>query len=117
MDVWLESSDGEGELGHGMKVSRAAVDQLLHELGDIGAGGPFGRQIAHLLLGRNLASQQKPEEAYPLAWTTGQLSTSAYLRAKAPCRQGLWEELLAFGNRLSTESNALLGIEDGPFPD
>jgi hypothetical protein len=40
----------------------AAVDELLNELGDIGTGSPLGGEVTDLLLGRNLASQQKPEE-------------------------------------------------------
>lgn len=58
----LKGSDGEGELSHGVEVRGAAVDELLDELGDLGAGSPFGGQVAHLLLGRNLTSQEKPEE-------------------------------------------------------
>lgn len=58
----LESSDSEGELGHGVQVRGAAVDELLDELGHIGTGSPLGRQVADLLLGGNLAGQEKPEE-------------------------------------------------------
>jgi hypothetical protein len=39
------------------------VDELLDELGDVGAGGPLGGQVADLLLGRDLAGQEQPEEA------------------------------------------------------
>lgn len=58
----LKRSDGEGELSHGVEVGGAAVDELLDELGDLGAGGPLGGQVAHLLLGRDLTRQEKPEE-------------------------------------------------------
>lgn len=58
----LEGVDGEGELGHGVQVARAVVDELLNKLGDVGAGGPLGGQVADLLLGRDLAGQEKPEE-------------------------------------------------------
>lgn len=58
----LQGSDGQGELGHGVEIRGAAVDELLDELGDLGAGRPFGGQVAHLLLGRDLTSQEKPEE-------------------------------------------------------
>jgi hypothetical protein len=58
----LESGDGKRELSHGVKVGRAAVDELLDELREVGAGGPLGREIADLLLGRDLTGQEKPEE-------------------------------------------------------
>lgn len=60
----LESGDGKGELGHGVQVGRAAVDQLLDELGDVGAGGPLGGEVADLLLGGDLTGQEKPEETW-----------------------------------------------------
>lgn len=62
----LESSDGQRELSHGVKVGRAVVDQFLDELGDVGTGSPLGREIADLLLGRDLAGKQKPEETCAL---------------------------------------------------
>lgn len=58
----LKSGDGEGELSHGVKVGGATVDEFLDKLRDLGAGGPFGGQVAHLLLGGNLTGQEKPEE-------------------------------------------------------
>jgi hypothetical protein len=45
-----------------VKVARAAVDELLNELRDIGAGSPLGGQVADLLLARDLAGKKKPEE-------------------------------------------------------
>ena len=60
----LESGDSERELSHGVEGVGAAVDQLLDELGNIGASGPVGGEVADLLLGRNLASEKKPEEAF-----------------------------------------------------
>ena len=79
----LESSDGERELSHGVEVAGAAVDELLNELGDIGAGRPFSGEVADLLLRGNLAGQQKPEETF---WE-GLLAAG-----------GLGEELLALGD-------------------
>lgn len=58
----LQSGDGERELGHGVEVAGAAVDELLNELGDVGAGSPLSGQVADLLLGGDLASQEKPEQ-------------------------------------------------------
>jgi len=40
----------------------AAVDELLDEGGNIGAGSPLGRERANLSLRRDLASQEEPEE-------------------------------------------------------
>lgn len=98
----LESSDGEGELSHGVEVVGAVVDELLDELGEVGAGSPLGGEVANLLLGRDLAGQEKPEE------TLGErlLATGS-----------LGEKLLALGNGLATEANTLLGVEDGTLPD
>lgn len=79
----LESGDGKGELSHGVEVARAAVDELFDKLGDVGAGGPFCREVADLLLGGDLASQQKPEETF------GERLLAA---------GGLGEELLALGD-------------------
>lgn len=58
----LESSDGKGELGHGVEVGRAVIDELLDELGDVGAGSPLGGEVTDLLLGRDLTGQEEPEE-------------------------------------------------------
>jgi hypothetical protein len=58
----LESGHGQRELGHGVEGVGATVDELLNELGNIGAGSPLGRQVTDLLLGGDLAGQQKPEE-------------------------------------------------------
>lgn len=46
----LKSSDGEGELSHGVEGVGAAVNELLDEFGDIGAGSPLSGEVADLLL-------------------------------------------------------------------
>jgi hypothetical protein len=61
----------------------AAVDELLNELGDVGAGSPLSRQVANLLLGGDLAGQQKPEQT---------------LRKGLGATGGLGEELLDIGD-------------------
>ena len=98
----LESGDGEGELGHGVEVAGAAVDELLDELGDIGAGGPLGGEVADLLLGGDLAGQEEPEETFG----EGLLAAGS-----------LGELLLAFGDGAAAEADTLLAVEDGAFPD
>ena len=93
----LESSDGKGELGHGVEVGRAAVDELLDELGDIGTGSPVSRQVADLLLGGDLAGQEKPEKTLG----KGLLATGS-----------LGENILALGDGLAAETDTLLRVED-----
>jgi hypothetical protein len=84
-----------------VEVGRAAVEELLDELGDLGPRSPVGRELANLLLGGNLASQEQPEETF----RQGLLAAG-----------GLGKELLALGDGLATEANALLGVEDGTLP-
>jgi hypothetical protein len=47
-----------------VEIIGAAVDKLFDELGNLGSGSPLGGQIANLLLRRDLASQEKPEETF-----------------------------------------------------
>jgi hypothetical protein len=42
----------------------AAVDELLDEGGDIGAGSPLSRESANLGLRGDLAGQEEPEETF-----------------------------------------------------
>lgn len=79
----LESSDGDGELSHGVEVAGAAVDELLNELGDVGAGSPLSGEVADLLLRGDLAGEEEPEETF---WE------------RLLAAGGLGEELLAFGD-------------------
>ena len=81
----LESVDSDGELCHWVKVAWAAVDQLLNKFGDVRTGGPFGREVADLLLAGDFASQQKPEETCEAVSTRcDKPILSPYLRAEAP---------------------------------
>jgi hypothetical protein len=98
----LKSGDGQGELGHGVEVGRAVVDELLDELGEVGAGSPLGGEGANLLLSGDLAGQEKPEET---------------LGKRLLATGGLGEKLLALGDGLATEADTLLGVEDGTLPD
>ena len=76
-----------------MEGRRAAVENLLDEGGEGGAGSPVLGEGGDLLLRRHLAGEEKPEE------TLG--------KGLGPAR-GLGKELLAFGDGLATETNALL---------
>lgn len=60
--VVVQGSDGERELGHGVERRRAAVEDLLDELGDRGACGPVAGELLDLLRGRDLAGDEEPEE-------------------------------------------------------
>jgi hypothetical protein len=46
-----------------VQVVGAAVDELLDKLGNVGTGSPLGREVADLLLGGNLTSEEEPEKA------------------------------------------------------
>lgn len=98
----LESVDGDGELSHWVEGSWAAVDELLNELWNIGAGGPVSREVADLLLGRDLAGKEKPEK------TLWKWLLSAWC---------LWKLLLALWDGQSAETDTLLRIENGSLPD
>ena len=79
----LQSGHGQRELGHGVKSAGASVNEFLNELGNIRASGPLSRQVANLLLGGDLASEQKPEET---------------LRKRLLATGGLGKQLLDFGD-------------------
>jgi len=59
----LKGVDGDGELSHGVKVAGAAVDELLDELGNVGARSPLGGEVADLLFRGNLTGEEEPEES------------------------------------------------------
>jgi hypothetical protein len=81
-----------------VKGAGAAVDELLNELGEVGASSPLGGQVTDLLLRGDLTGQEQPEETF------GQrlLATG-----------GLGEKLLALGDGTATETDTLLRVEDG----
>jgi hypothetical protein len=85
-----------------VEVAGAAVDELLNELGEIGAGSPLSGEVADLLLGGDLAGEEEPEETF---WE------------RLLAAGGLGEELLAFGDGLAAETDTLLRVEDGSLPD
>lgn len=98
----LKRSDGERELSHGVEVVGAAVDELGDEGGELAAGSPLGGQVADLLLGGDLASEEEPEEA---------------LGERLAAAGSLGEDLLALGDGLAAETDTLLRVEDGALPD
>ena len=99
----LERGDGKRELGHRVEVVGAVVNQVLDELGDLGAGSPVGRELTDLLLGGDLAGKEEPEETYmrerALAFIVKicdrcatWLSFQTYPQGGAPCHREPWEE-------------------------
>lgn len=96
----LKSSDGKRELSHGVEVVGAAVNELLDELGDVGAGSPLGREVTDLLLRGDLAGQQKPEETCSRQRLfVPVLSSSTHTLGKRLLAAGsLGKELLALGD-------------------
>jgi hypothetical protein len=98
----LKRGDGDGELSHGVEVVGAAVDKLGDERRELAAGSPLSGQVADLLLGGHLASEEEPEET---------------LREGLGAAGGLGEAFLALGDGLAAETDTLLRVEDGALPD
>lgn len=94
--------NSDGKLGHGVESVRASVDQFLNELGDGSPGSPLLRKTLDLFVGRDLTSQEQPEEG---------------LRQGLGTSRSRGELLLTLGNSQATESNTLVGVEDGTLPD
>lgn len=60
----FKSSHGGRELSHGVKGLGEVVEELKDVVGDLGGLSPLGGESANLSLGRDLASQEKPEETF-----------------------------------------------------
>lgn len=60
----VERGDCHGELAHGMKGGRAAVDNLLYEIRYLSASSPVTAKLCNLFLGWNFAGEEKPEETF-----------------------------------------------------
>lgn len=95
------SSDGQGELRHGVKSAWASVDELLDEAGDGSASSPISAESLDLLDTWNFAGEQEPEE------TLGKGFFAA---------GSLGQELLDLGDGLATEADTLLGVKDRAVP-
>lgn len=100
--VVVKSVNGDGELSHGVESVGASVDQLLNELGDGSPGSPLLGETLDLLVGRDLTSQKQPEESFRQGLGTTRSSG---------------ELLLALGDGQATESDTLVGVENGTLPD
>lgn len=99
--VVVEGGDSERELGHGVEGGRARVDEVLDKLGDRSSGGPVGGERGALLLGGDLSGEEEPEES---------------LGEGLVASGRLGEQLLALGDRLSSESDTLV-CRDGKEGD
>lgn len=80
----------------------ASVNELLDEFGNGSSGSPFLRETLGLLGSRNFSSDEQPEES--LGKGLGSTRSSGQL-------------LLALGDGLASESDTLLGVKDGSFPN
>lgn len=96
------SSHSQRELAHRVKSVRAPVNQLLHELWDLGSSSPLLRETLGLLGSGDLSSKEQPEETL---WEGLRASRSS------------GELSLALGDGEATESDTLVGVQDGTFPD
>lgn len=85
-----------------MESVGASVDQLLNELGDGSPGSPLLGETLDLLVGRDLTSQKQPEESFRQGLGTTRSSGKL---------------LLALGDGQATESDTLVGVENGTLPD
>jgi hypothetical protein len=94
----------------------ATIDELLNKLGNIGAGSPLGRQVTNLLLGGDLAGQQKPEETLGQGFlTTGSLGQELLalgdLEITMSKQKTISESMKTYS--VATETDTLLRVEDG----
>lgn len=102
LGLGLESVNGNGELGHGVQGRGASVDELLNVLGEIGSGSPVSGERLDLSVSGDLAGEEEPEK------TLGKRLLSA---------GGGGKLLLEVGDGQTSESDTLLGVEDGTLPD
>ena len=86
-------SHSDGELAHRVKGRRASVDELLDESRELGTRSPFTGEGISLLLGGNLAGEEKPEEGFGKGFLTA---------------GSFGKGLLAFGDGLPAEADTLL---------
>lgn len=96
------SSDGEGELTHGVESVGASINELFNEFRNLSSSSPFLRETLGLFSSRDFSSQKQPKESF------GQRLRSSRSRG---------ELLLTFRDGQSSESDTLIGIEDGSFPN
>ena len=80
----------------------ASVNQLLDEFRDSGSGGPLLRQTLGLFSSWDLTSEEEPEKSL-WQWL---LTTWCG-----------WKLSLAFWDSEASESDTLVGIKNGSFPD
>lgn len=119
----LKSGNGKGELSHWVEGVWAAVEEFLNELWHIRAGSPLSGETLDLLSSWDITGQEEPEDGF---WEW--LNTI----------WALWKELLALWDLLgkllvltrlvlsgrgfrtyglSTETDTLLGVENGSLPN
>ena len=98
LGLGVERGHGGGELGHGVEVGGEVVQHGDHVAGQLGAPRPVLAEAADLLLGGDVAGDQEPEQ------TLGQRLLTA---------GRLGQQLLALGDGVAAEPDALVSVEHG----
>ena len=102
LGLGVQSGHGSGELGHGVEVGGEVVEHRHHVGRELSTTSPVLGETSHLVLSGNISSQQQPEQ------TLGQrLLTSG----------SLGEQLLALGDGVATEPDALVSVQDRGLGD
>lgn len=105
-----------------MEGAGAAVDELLEELGELGASSPLSRESTDLLLRGDLTGQEEPEETLGEGLlTTGGLGQELlalrdlYHHVNMRSIEKKETQLNTYG--LATEADTLFRVQDRSFPD
>lgn len=100
--IVLKSIDSERELRHGVKSLGTTVNEFLNEFRNVRTSSPFSRERLDLFVSRDLTGNEQPEERFRKRLTT---------------LFGTRKGLLTIRNGQTTETDTLLSIEDGTFPN
>jgi len=98
----VHESNGGGELGHWVDILGEVVEHLSDVRWEASSLVPLVGERLGLLDGWNFAGNKEPEKSFGKGFATF---------------DGGWEELLAFGDSLASESDTLVSIKDGGLPD
>lgn len=98
--VVIQCGYGSRELRHWVKGVGQIVQQGDHVLWKGSALGPLTGQLTDLVLGWYLTSTQKPEQTFGKGFQT---------------TFGFWQYFLAFGDGEATETDTLIGVQNGCF--
>mmetsp|Transcript_29188 Transcript_29188/g.44939 ORF Transcript_29188/g.44939 Transcript_29188/m.44939 type:complete len:399 (+) Transcript_29188:306-1502(+) len=102
--IGLARVEADGELRHGMHVLGEGIQKGNDVGGEFGARMKFGGERIDLFLGGHFGGQKQPEERFQKGFTVS-----------GDARVG-GEDGLAFRNGEAAESDSLVGIQVGSFP-